>query len=221
MSSDGGPPAGPPGDFYASQTHEPFNYQYSEAQLQAQVHAQSASPYVVADSSGRLPYFETQIRALEYRPASSTVSAGASAASAVATPNPRMAQKRPSEDDGASNGSPSKQIRCEHPEQFSRAVQKKLKDSNRTGQACDRCKVSLKGLRRSIQTEAYNSYNCRYERSDATHASRDVDHASRIRQNASLQTELQARPQGEDILKHSNDRTKTRRTAFGSWNVKY
>lgn len=137
---------GPHGDSYASRAHEPFNYQYSEAQLQAQVYAQSASPYVDGGSSGRLPYFETQIRPLEYRPASSTVSAGASAAFAVATPNPRMAQKRPSEDDGASNGSPLKQIKGEQPEQFSRAVQKKLKDSNRTGQACDRCKVSLEGL---------------------------------------------------------------------------
>ncbi|PVH87083.1 hypothetical protein DL98DRAFT_480037 [Cadophora sp. DSE1049] len=51
-----------------------------------------------------------------------------------------MARKRPSEDESG-NGSPSKHIRGEHPEEFSKAVLKKLKDSNRTGQACDRCKI--------------------------------------------------------------------------------
>ena len=37
---------------------------------------------------------------------------------------------------------PSKRIKSEDPAQFSAAVKKKLQSSSRTGQACDRCKVS-------------------------------------------------------------------------------
>jgi hypothetical protein len=40
------------------------------------------------------------------------------------------------------NGTPAKQPKTEHPEEFSNAVKKKLQSSSRTGQACDRCKVS-------------------------------------------------------------------------------
>jgi hypothetical protein len=40
------------------------------------------------------------------------------------------------------NGNPPKHIKTEHPEEFSNAVKKKLQSSSRTGQACDRCKVS-------------------------------------------------------------------------------
>ncbi|KAH9215146.1 fungal-specific transcription factor domain-containing protein [Leptodontidium sp. 2 PMI_412] len=57
-----------------------------------------------------------------------------------------MPQKRPSQDEGSNShingtGTPVKHARAERPEDFSKAVAKKLKDSNRTGQACDRCKV--------------------------------------------------------------------------------
>jgi hypothetical protein len=49
-------------------------------------------------------------------------------------------QKRSASDD--SNGTPAKQIKTEQPEEFSNAVKKRLQSSSRTGQACDRCKVS-------------------------------------------------------------------------------
>jgi hypothetical protein len=47
--------------------------------------------------------------------------------------------KRSTSDD--SNGTPAKQIKTEHPEEFSNAVKKRLQSFSRTGQACDRCKV--------------------------------------------------------------------------------
>jgi hypothetical protein len=55
-----------------------------------------------------------------------------------------MQSKRNVSDDpnGTGNGNPPKQIKTEHPEEFSNAVKKKLQASSRTGQACDRCKVS-------------------------------------------------------------------------------
>jgi hypothetical protein len=40
------------------------------------------------------------------------------------------------------NGNAAKQIKTERPEDFSDAVKQKLETSTRTGQACDRCKVS-------------------------------------------------------------------------------
>lgn len=49
-------------------------------------------------------------------------------------------QKRSASDD--SNGTPAKHIKTEQPEEFSNAVKKRLQSSSRTGQACDRCKVS-------------------------------------------------------------------------------
>jgi hypothetical protein len=49
-----------------------------------------------------------------------------------------MAQKRRASDD---DDGPAKQIKTEHPEEFSNAVKKRLQSSSRTGQACDRCKV--------------------------------------------------------------------------------
>ncbi|RFU32708.1 hypothetical protein B7463_g3610, partial [Scytalidium lignicola] len=49
-----------------------------------------------------------------------------------------MPQKRTSSE--PNNGTP-KQVRIEHPEEFSKAVKKRLQSSTRTGQACDRCKI--------------------------------------------------------------------------------
>jgi hypothetical protein len=43
-------------------------------------------------------------------------------------------------------GTPVKRPRTEHPEGFSNAVRKKMQFSSRTGQACDRCKVSISSL---------------------------------------------------------------------------
>lgn len=51
-----------------------------------------------------------------------------------------MPQKRSSP--GEVNGTPAKLPKAEHPEEFSNAVKKKLQSSTRTGQACDRCKVT-------------------------------------------------------------------------------
>lgn len=81
---------------------------------------------------------ETHVRGLEYRTASSfntTASSGAFGGVACDMP-----QKRSSPGEG--NGTPTKLAKAEHPEEFSNAVKKKLQSSSRTGQACDRCKVS-------------------------------------------------------------------------------
>jgi hypothetical protein len=51
-----------------------------------------------------------------------------------------MPQKRPASSEP--EGVPAKHIKAEHPEEFSNAVKKRLASSSRTGQACDRCKVS-------------------------------------------------------------------------------
>lgn len=55
-----------------------------------------------------------------------------------------MPQKRnASGEPNGSNPPVAKQIKSEqHPEEFSNTVKKKLQASTRTGQACDRCKVS-------------------------------------------------------------------------------
>jgi len=81
---------------------------------------------------------ETYVRGLEYCTASSfntTASSGALEGLACDMP-----QKRSSP--GEANGTPAKVVKAEHPEEFSNAVKKKLQSSTRTGQACDRCKVS-------------------------------------------------------------------------------
>jgi hypothetical protein len=51
-------------------------------------------------------------------------------------------QKRAASDDDDLNSATSKHIKTEKPEEFSNAVKKRLQSSSRTGQACDRCKVS-------------------------------------------------------------------------------
>jgi hypothetical protein len=51
-----------------------------------------------------------------------------------------MPQKRPAS--GEPEAAVAKHIKAEHPEEFSNAVKKRLASSSRTGQACDRCKVS-------------------------------------------------------------------------------
>jgi hypothetical protein len=51
-----------------------------------------------------------------------------------------MPQKRPASGEPEAVG--AKHIKAEHPEEFSNAVKKRLASSSRTGQACDRCKVS-------------------------------------------------------------------------------
>jgi hypothetical protein len=81
---------------------------------------------------------ETQARGLEYRTASSFNTTASSGAFGRVVGE--MPQKRSSP--GEANGTPAKQIKAEHPEEFSNAVKKKLQSSTRTGQACDRCKVS-------------------------------------------------------------------------------
>jgi hypothetical protein len=81
---------------------------------------------------------ETQNRELEYRTASSINSTASSGAFGRVASD--MPQKRSSP--GDPNGTPAKHVKAEHPEEFSNAVKKKLQSSTRTGQACDRCKVS-------------------------------------------------------------------------------
>ncbi|KAG9233542.1 fungal-specific transcription factor domain-containing protein [Amylocarpus encephaloides] len=52
-----------------------------------------------------------------------------------------MASKRIASGEPNDNVALQKQLRSERPEEFSNAVKKKLQLSNRTGQACDRCKI--------------------------------------------------------------------------------
>ncbi len=103
---------------------ESFAYPYAPS------HGQTAQYQLVGDPAGRRSSFESPIPGLGYPPAITTASAAAYAAT--------MPQKRPSEVDDSTS---SKHIKAEHPEEFSNAVKKKLQSSNRTGQACDRCKV--------------------------------------------------------------------------------
>lgn len=53
-----------------------------------------------------------------------------------------------------------KQVKAEHPEEFSDAVKKRLQSSTRTGQACDRCKVrwDRDGLNFAIQLHRIPHY---------------------------------------------------------------
>lgn len=53
-------------------------------------------------------------------------------------------QKRPAPPD--ENNAPVKHVKAEHPEEFSNAVKKRLASSTRTGQACDRCKVTINNI---------------------------------------------------------------------------
>lgn len=79
----------------------------------------------------------TQHRALERSTAFSIPERQHPAHSRFATMPP---QKRNASDD--SNSTSAKHIKTEQPEEFSNAVKKRLQSSSRTGQACDRCKVS-------------------------------------------------------------------------------
>lgn len=74
---------------------------------------------------------------LQYFAASSleTTESTAKSGASLAT----MPQKRSVS--GGPSGTPAKQIKTEHPEDFSNAVKKRIQSSSRTGQACDRCKV--------------------------------------------------------------------------------
>jgi hypothetical protein len=139
MMSPGRAAQFPPGNI--KQEHSAYTCQY--------FHAQAVQGQYVGECFGRDSTFESQIRGLEYRPASSintTASSGASYASTT------MPQKRPSEGE---NGVPAKHIKAEHPEEFSNAVKKRLQSSSRTGQACDRCKVRLIDL---VATQRGQSY---------------------------------------------------------------
>jgi len=105
-------------------------------------HALYATPPIQELDVGVRPvsqFPETHNRGLEYRTASSfnTTTASSGAFGRVGC---EMPQKRSSP--GEATGAPAKVAKAEHPEEFSNAVKKKLQSSTRTGQACDRCKVS-------------------------------------------------------------------------------
>ena len=121
-----------------------FSSQYPRARIKEEGHplALYATPPIQDLGVGAVgptsQFPETHIRGLEYRTASSfntTASSGALEGLACDMP-----QKRSSP--GEANGTPAKVVKAEHPEEFSNAVKKKLQSSTRTGQACDRCKVS-------------------------------------------------------------------------------
>lgn len=86
-------------------------------------------------------FAEGRSRGLVYRTASSisrSIEQQNFTASSAAMPS----QKRPvPAPDANGDGTPTKHIKAEHPEEFSNAVKKRLASSTRTGQACDRCKV--------------------------------------------------------------------------------
>ena len=95
---------------------------------------------------------ETHVRGLEYRTASSfntTASSGALGRVGCEMP---LKRGSPAE----ANGTPAKLVKAEHPEEFSNAVKKKLQSSTRTGQACDRCKVSF----RSVDSTPLHHVDC-------------------------------------------------------------
>ena len=145
-------------------------------------------------------YPESQIPALELRTASSintTASSGAFGSSSG-----EMPQKRSSP--GQVNGSPAKHVKAEHPEEFSQAVKKKLLNSTRTGQACDRCKVRPKlqvGSTRANMLPA-----CRFERSDAMDSPEDAPLACRTITNVVQQTELRVAQHPEDTSRGWNNK---------------
>jgi hypothetical protein len=122
-----------------------FSSQYPRARIKEEGHplALYATPPIQDLGVGAVgptsQFPETHIRGLEYRTASSfnTTTASSGAFGRVGC---EMPQKRSSP--GEANGTPAKVAKAEHPEEFSNAVKKKLQSSTRTGQACDRCKVS-------------------------------------------------------------------------------
>lgn len=83
---------------------------------------------------------------LEFRPASSaysTISSNITEYSGGLRDVSSMPPKRQLSED---SGQPTKHPKAEHPEDFSNQVKTKLKNSTRTGQACDRCKASPNSL---------------------------------------------------------------------------
>jgi hypothetical protein len=76
-----------------------------------------------------------QSRGLDYFAASSIPNSASSGASYVIMPPKRQSSGEP-------NNATAKHVKVEQPEEFSNAVKKRLASSTRTGQACDRCKVS-------------------------------------------------------------------------------
>jgi len=113
----------------------PFSSQNLQEQLKQQnntsaVHANLPRPKEAVGGVGESVQEITPHRTLGYHGNLHQQSTAKSAA----MPAKRNASSEP-------NGAPTKQIKTEHPEEFSNAVKKKLQSSSRTGQACDRCKV--------------------------------------------------------------------------------
>lgn len=152
-------------------------------------------------------YPETHVRGLEYRPATTTAFSGAFGRVV------EMPQKRSSP--GESNGNPSKQIKTEQPEEFSNAVKKKLQSSTRTGQACDRCKVSDRSLLRPPDANPLSLF--RFERSDAMDFRADVPLACRIIQTAEQRIASQGERLQEAMLRDWSNKTATCNTEFANW----
>lgn len=90
-------------------------------------------------------------------------------------------QKRSAPDD--SNGTPAKQIKTEHPEEFSKAVKKRLQSSSRTGQACDRCKVSATAAPHHQRLNQKANCFSRFAKSDAMDSQEAVPHVCRTIQS--------------------------------------
>lgn len=160
-------------------------------------------------------FHETQIRGLEYRTASSfntTASSGP-----IGRIVSEMPQKRCSP--GEANGAPAKQIKAEHPEEFSNAVKKKLQSSTRTGQACDRCKVSLSYSQTDphVDCARANFVTHRYAKSDAMDCQEDVPLVCRTTQNVGPQTASLVGQPLEATWRGSNSRTATCNTGFANW----
>jgi hypothetical protein len=128
-----------------------------------------------------------------------------------------MPPKRPAPDEA--NGAPTKQPKTEHPEEFSNAVKKKLQSSSRTGQACDRCKVSWLLPRRSPCWEMLidNLYR-RSAKFDAMDSPEDARHACRIVQSAGPRIELLAGPHRGVTSRDSSNRIGTCKTESTNWN---
>jgi hypothetical protein len=158
---------------------------------------------------------ETQNRGLEYRTASSINSTASSGAFGRVAGD--MPQKRSSP--GDANGTPAKHIKAEHPEEFSNAVKKKLQSSTRTGQACDRCKVSsIWGQATTWVAHELTPFpRSRYARLDVMGFQEDVPLVCRTIPNVVRPTEsLVARPR-EVMSRDWSNKTATCSTEFANW----
>lgn len=192
-------------------TFQRFSSQYPPGPIKQEDHALALYATTPIQDIGVVRqtsyYPEAHVRGLEYRPATTTAFSGAFGRVV------EMPQKRSSP--GEANGHPSKQIKTEQPEEFSNAVKKKLQSSTRTGQACDRCKVSHRSVNRLPPTHPLSLR--RSERLDAMAFQEDVPLVCRIIPTAEQQIASQVELLHEVTLRDWSNKTATCNIEFANW----